>query len=213
MDIKDFYSFESKLVSSTVQVHPVGLKEFSPIDPDKSYPYDENRLIQGDYTGISFPVVFKQEYGNKLQDVLDTGWASLYLISDKMKAVLEDNSLTGWKTFAVKVLDKKGQEIKGYHGLSITGRCGQIDYNKSEIIEKRLAPNGPLVKYYKGLYIGLDKWDNHDFFIPEKTLWTTVSKRAVEVLKKNKLTNIRLKNLAEIETDHSTVQVALQNQE
>lgn len=213
MNIKDFYSFGSKLVSSTVQAHPVGLKQFSPIDPDKSYLYDEHRLIRGDYTDISFPVVFKQEYGNKLQDILDTGWASLYLISDKMKAALEENALTGWKAFAVKVLGKQGQEISGYHGLSITGRCGKINYNKSEIIEKRLVPNGPLVKYYKGLHIGLDEWDGTDFFLPEKTLWTIITKTAAEALKKNKLTNIKFENLLEIETDYSTVQVALQNQE
>jgi hypothetical protein len=173
---------------------------------------DEHRLIRGDYTDISFPVVFKQEYGNKLQDILDTGWASLYLISDKMITVLEENALTGWKTFAVKVLDKQGQEISGYHGLSITGRCGKIDYSKSEITEKRLVPNGPLAKYYKSLHISLDEWDGTDFFLPGKTLWTIMTRTAAEALKKNKLTNIKLENIAEIETDYSTVQVALQNQ-
>jgi predicted aspartyl protease len=204
MSIKDFYSFGSKLVSSTVQVHAVGLKEFFPVDPDKTYPYDENKLIRGDYTGISFPVVFKQQDGDKLQDVLDTGWSSLYLISDKMKAVLEENEITGWKTFAVKVFDRKEQEIKGYHGLSITGKCGPVDYNKStEIIEKQLVPNGPVVRYGKGLYVGLDEWDSSDIFIPEKSGWIVVTKRTAEALKKNKLANIKLENLAEIEIDQS----------
>ncbi|MEM0942127.1 MAG: DUF1629 domain-containing protein [Bacteroidota bacterium] len=204
MDIKDFYLFGSKLVSSTVQVHAVGLKEFSPIDPDKTYSYDQNKLIQGDYIDISFPVVFKQEYGKKLQDILDTGWPSLYLISNKIKAVLEDNNFTGWQNFAINVLDKQGQEIKGYHGLSITGRCGPVDYSKfSEIIEKRLVPNGPLVKYGKGLYVGLDKWNGGDFFVPEKSGGIVVTKRTAEALKKNKLTNVKLQNLAEIEIDQS----------
>lgn len=151
------------------------------------------------YEGISFPVIFKQEYGKKLQDILDTGWVSLFLISDKLKAVLEENALTGWKTFAVKVLDKKGQEIQGYHGLSIVGRCGKINYSKSEIIEKRLVPNAPLGKYYKGSYVSLDEWDGSDFFLPEKYFGIIITSRAAEVLKKNKLTNIRLENLAEIE--------------
>lgn len=77
MSIKDFYSFGSKLVSSTVQVHE------SILSRDK-----KNNLIHGDYDDISFPIVFKQEYRKKLQDILDTSWGSLYLISDKMKAVL-----------------------------------------------------------------------------------------------------------------------------
>jgi hypothetical protein len=209
MDNKKLYRIDSKLSSSTVQVHAVGLDKISFSDDLAA----EWHLILGDYSGVSFPVVFKQEYGNKLQDILDTGWPSLYLISDKMKTILEDSDLTGWETFAVKVLDKKGQEIQGYHGLSITGRCGKIDYNKSEIIERQLVPNGPLVKYYKGLHVDLDKWDGKDFFIPEKYFGIMTTQRAAETLKKNKLTNIKFENLSEIEMDYSSVQVALQNQQ
>lgn len=196
MSIEKFYTFSSKLSSSTVQVHAISLSD----KEDNAGLFDQHRLIQGVYEGISFPVIFKQEYGKKLEDVLDTGWPSLFLISDKMKATLERNALTGWQTFEVKVLDKKGQEIQDYHGLSITGRCGKIDYSKSEIIEKRLVPNAPLGKYYKGLHVGLDKWDDNDFFLPEKYFGIIITNRAAEVLKKNKLTNIRLENLGEIET-------------
>jgi hypothetical protein len=206
MNIKNFYSIESKLLSSTVQVHSVGLETVSTKDDLAS----EWHLILGNYSGFSFPVVFKQKYGKKLEDILDTGWPSLYLISDKMRTVLQENSLTGWKIFTIKVLDTKGQEIKGYHGLSIVGRCGPIDYNKSEVIEKRLVPNGPLSKYYKGLHVGLDNWDSSDFFLPEKNFGIIITQRAAELIKKYKLTNIRLENLEEIETDDYTVQVALQ---
>lgn len=202
MDTKNLYRIDSKLSSSTVQVHAVGL--------DKIFFSDglatEWHLILGDHQGVSFPVVFKHAYGSKLHDILDTGWPSLYLISEKMRAILEDNKLTGWKTFNVKVLDKNGQEIKGYHGLSVTGRCGKIDYSKSEIVEKRLVQNGPLVKYYKGLHIGLNEWDGTDFFLPEKYFGIMITQAAVKALEKNKLTNIRLDSLAEIETDYSTVQ-------
>jgi hypothetical protein len=212
MNIKEFYRFGSKLLSTTVQAHMDRPKGFLSIAPDERRLMDEDRLMQGTYNDFIFPVVFKQEYGKKLQDMLDTGTASLYLISDKMKTVLEDNNLTGWQTFAVKVLTKKEEEIEGYHGLSITGRCGKIDYSKSEIIEKRLVPTGPLAKFHKGLHVGLDKWDGSDFFLPEKYFGTIVTSRAADVLKKSKLTNIRLENLADIEIDAFTVQVAIENQ-
>ena len=196
MNIKEFYDFGDKYVSSTIQVHAVALNR----DRNENSEYsDKQMLLLGNYSGITFPVVFKQEYGKKLQDMLGTGWAGFYLISDNMKTVLEDNNLTGWKTFAVKVLTKKGEEIEGYHGLSITGRCGAIDYSKSEIIEKRMIPTGPLAKFRKGLHVGLDKWDGSDFFLPEKNFGTIVTSRAADILKKNKLTNIRLENLADIE--------------
>ncbi|MDR0604221.1 MAG: hypothetical protein LBG80_07980 [Bacteroidales bacterium] len=191
MNIEKYYTFSSKLSSTTVQAHALGLSS----KEDDTGLFDQHRLIQGVYDGISFPVVFKQEYGKKLEDVLDTGWVNLYLISNKMKTVLEENALTGWKTFAVQVIDKKGREIQNYHGLSITGRCGKIDYSKSEIIKDTL-----LGKYYKGLHVGLDKWDGSDFFMPEKYFGTIITNRVVEILKKNNITNIRLENLMEIKT-------------
>ena len=209
MNINEFYGFREKLSGVTLQAHPINL----------NYQDDENgfddviRLLIGDYNGINFPITFKQAYGKRLDDVIRTGHAVLYLISDNMKSVLEDNNLTGWKTFAVKVLTKKGEEVPGYHGLSITGRCGAIDYSKSEIIKKQLVPNGPFGKFYKGYHIGLDKWDGSDFFLPEKYFGTVVTSRAAEILKKSKLTNIRLENLSDIEIDAFTVQVAIENQQ
>ncbi len=200
MSINNFYSLSSKLLSSTVQVGSVGLKDFSPIDPDETYLYDENRLIVGDYSEISFPVIFKQEYGKKLRDILDTGWPSLYLISKRMYSVMCDNNLTGWKTFDIKVFDKNEKEISGYSGLSITGRCGAVSYDNCEVVEKRFVPRGPISKYYKGLYVGLDTWDGTDFFIPKNSRWIIVSKRAAEILEKGKFSNIELRNLIEIET-------------
>ena len=63
-------------------------------------------MAKGKYEGIDFPVIFKQEMGKKWTDILDIDWSNLYLISSKIKAVLEENKLTGWKTFPVKVYDK-----------------------------------------------------------------------------------------------------------
>ena len=159
IDIENFYNFGSKLSMNTFHASPIGLSE-----EIAGKEFDENRLIKGDYRHIELPVIFKQSTGKNFHDMLDTGWPSLYLISDKMENVLEQNNLTGWKTFPVQVIDKKGSEVKGYQGLSITGRCGPVDYTKCEIIEKRAFPDAPLVKYYKGLYVGLDKWDGSDFF-------------------------------------------------
>ena len=116
-----------------------------------------------------------------------------------MRKVLEENHLTGWKVFPIKLYDKKGREITGYHGFSITGQSGPTSYEKSEIIEKRLVPNGPLCKYYKGIFI--DKWDGTDFFTPDGTYQTFITKKAANILKENKISNMELRNLAEIETN------------
>jgi len=201
----NFFDFSSKYSSTTVQAHPVGLD----VATHQSELFDHHRLILGDYNGIHFPIIFQQDHGSKLQDILNTGHVSLLLISDKMKNFLELNNLTGWKTFPIQFLDKKGSEILGYHGFSITGRCGPIDYAKSELIEKLVPATPPffLRKFYKGLYVGLDRWDGTDFFVPEGVLHIIITESASNVLKKNKLTNIYLKNLLEIETPENDIKI------
>ena len=186
-----FFDFSSKLSSSTFQAYATGLKK------DEDGVNEHWNLIKGNYKGIHFPVVFKQTHGKKLLDILDTGWPSLYLISDRMKTILEDNKLTGWKTYSIELYDKKGNKITGYHGFSVVGNCGPINYEKSEIIEKRLVPTGPVCKYYKGIVV--DQWDGDDFFTPLRTYGTFVTKRAVDVLKTHKISNMNLENLANME--------------
>ena len=116
-----------------------------------------------------------------------------------MKKILEENNLTGWKTFPIKLYDKNGNEISGYHGFSIIGHCNPINYEKSAIIEKRKVPTGPICKFYKGMFI--DKWDETDFFTPEGTYEIFITKKAADILKKNKITNVQLENLTDSEID------------
>ena len=190
----DFFEFKSRFASSTVQVGAVSLR-----DPATVGELDEDRLSMGDYSGIVFPVVFRHEYGRKWCDVLDTGTPTLMLISERIKGLLEEHGLTGWGTFAVRILGKKGSEVFGYHGFSTLGRCGPVDCTQGEVIEKRLVPTGPLVRYRRGLHVGVDRWDGSDFCLPENYLGTIVTRRAAEVLKASKLTNVELNNLADME--------------
>lgn len=173
IEMKDFFYFGSKLLSSTLQAHPEGLKD------DRDGISEHYHLIKGKYEliTIDFPIVFKQDYGVKHTDILDTGWAGLYLISDKLKTILEENHFKGWKTYPVKLYDKKGNEIQGYHGFSVTGMCGPISYANSEIFEKRYIPDGPIERNYKGVTLGLDKWDGSDFFTPERSYRTVITKK------------------------------------
>lgn len=211
MDTPDFFDFHSKFLSSTVTAYSIGLKTV--LDPSGKIllESDDDKLTLGDYKGIDFPVVFKQEKGKKWDDILNTGYVSLYLISDKLKAVLEENNLTGWKTYPTKLVDKKGVEILGYHGFSIVGRCDPVDYSKSEIIEKQIREDGPFWTYYKGIHIDLEKWDGSDFFLPKGTFAIYVTSKVADLMKKNKITNLRLENLADSEIDESTVKLSYKN--
>ena len=167
MKISGFFIFGSKLQGSTFHAPPVDLDTI----PSSNKLTPDLRLMTGDYDQIQFPILYKQTEGKILRDFLDTGYPGLYLISDRLKNILQETKLTGWKTYPIILLDKKGQRVDGYHGFSILGRCGPIDYSKCEIVEKRVVPeleSAPIEKFYIGLYVGLDKWDGSDFFLPEK---------------------------------------------
>ena len=192
-NINVFFDFRSQFLSSTIQAHAVGLQK------DANGINDQWKLIKGTYKDINFPVTFKQKHGKKFTDILDTGWPSLYLISDKTKTVLEEGHLTGWKTFPIKLYDENGNDIPGYHGFSITGKCSPVTYESCAIIEKRMIPNGPICKFYKGIFI--NDWDGSDFFTPEGTYETFITEKSANILKKNKITNLKLINLVDRETD------------
>lgn len=183
----DFYQFRSKLANhNVVQVRPI-------------QDMDELKLIKGDYQGVFFPVEFKQEYGKYFYDILYTGYAGFYLISEKLQHILEINQLSGWQPFPIKLYDEKNNLINGYCGFSVTGHCGPLSYDKCEIIEKRQVPEGPLAKYYRGVTI--EQWDGADFFTPQGTYQTFVTLKAGKVLQANKITNLELEKLENIETN------------
>lgn len=199
MSNKDFYMLGSKLLSSTLQAHPRGLREFSNIEPNASYVFDEDRLSLGDYSEISFPVSFQQEYGSQYHDILDTGHANLYLVSNRLKETLEENEITGWKTFPISLKDRNNREIEGYSGFSVVGRCGFLDFDKSTVIEKKLVKDGVVGKYYKGLYFELEEWDGSDIFVPKGTRYFFTNKKTMNILKKAKISNLKFQYINEIE--------------
>jgi hypothetical protein len=199
----NYYLLHSKLTSKTLQVHAINLNKNIAQDGI----YDEHKLILGEYDAITFPVIFKYAAGNRLADILDTGWSSLYLISDYLKSYFIKNKLIGWNCFKVLIYDKNGEEIKGYSGLSITGRSGGLNNTKSTIIEKRLVPNGPLKRYFQGLYFGMEKWDGSDFFLPENYFGVIVTERTRQILIQSKATNIAFQDLNKIERSENEIKI------
>lgn len=192
--MNNFYYFDSPYLSSSFCVAAIGLEH-------DNGDYDQDKLIESKYEGINFPVVFKQTGGKKFTDILNTGWVSMFLISDNLEKLLKDNLITGWRTYPIILKDKKENQIEGYHGFSITGVSGGISYANSKIIETRYVPEGPIIRKYIGADIDLSKWNGGDFFIPEGTKGIVITKKVAELLEKNKISNLYLENIAESEID------------
>jgi hypothetical protein len=192
-DMSKIFSFSSDPKTSNFAAFPQGLT----LNQIES-------LTRGNYQHISFPVIFKHSMGKKkLTDLVDTGHPSFFLISDRFKKLLEDNQITGWKTYPIVLLEKNGQEISGYHGFSVIGSCFPEDYSQSKVIEYRYVEKGPLVKHYKGYRVVPN--GNFDFFIPPRTIGFYISEKAAVLLTKNKITNLELLDIKEEEVRCKTV--------
>jgi hypothetical protein len=121
-----FYHFSSKGYLNTMSVAPV-IAELAYLRNDRSPDGGINireQLLLGEYpAGLEFPVEYIVKDNGKMTDVLEMRWPGMFLISDHVKQVFEENGLTGWKAFDVVVWKRGGeQQITGYNGFTVTGR-------------------------------------------------------------------------------------------
>lgn len=147
-------------------------------------------LAYGDYDNM-LPLIWTQDdnYGNKLRDVLHCG-QSLYLISDRLKNILEESGLTGWKSYPILLYDKKGRQIEGYNGFSILGRAGNLCKFDIPPVELGYSPKSD------GYYFEFDAWDGSDIFRIFPHL-VVITKRFAEVLLNYKVSGIEIYRLTD----------------
>jgi hypothetical protein len=160
---------------------------------------DHVKVFKGDAVIHTAPK-FEYHFGKNLYDLVAIGYASLYLLSDKVTNLLQEHQITGWKTYPAILYDKQGKEIEDYSIFSVTGRCGPIDWSKSKkFVKDPYVPGGSAADMLRGIYFDWDTWDGSDIFTAEGTLYTFVTQKIRDLLVKNKVTNILLNRITEIE--------------
>ena len=191
--MEQFYSFGSKGYLTTFAAVP----ELSDYAVDNGYyGFHSGRglvpqlvFAQRYPLHIQFPIVYRQCDGKRMRDLLDMRWVgSCFLISDRVKAILETNGFTGWKSYPIRLYDKKGNPISGYSGFTVTGRGGRVFYaiNKGWDYSVQLQP------CWNPAW-----WDGSDFFGFDNTLQIIVTERVRTVLKNNKVDAVDFKSLTE----------------
>ncbi|MDR1591774.1 MAG: hypothetical protein LBS16_02670 [Prevotellaceae bacterium] len=138
-------------------------------------------------------------------DVISTGKAYIYLLSKRVISLMHENDITGWKTYPVTLYGREQNIINGYSLLAITGRCGNIDWSRSDIVKKQLAPDVPFVDVLRGMYFDPETWDGSDFFGIEGQGYILVTQKVRNLFEKNKITNATFTNLKDYETLRSSI--------
>ncbi|MDY5043654.1 MAG: hypothetical protein SPF15_06610, partial [Candidatus Cryptobacteroides sp.] len=83
--------------------------------------YWNNLLNYGDLSRYEFPIVFRQSktFGSKIHEINPTNGVSYPIVSDRVISILEDNGITGWKTYPIILYDKHGNRLDGYNGFYV----------------------------------------------------------------------------------------------
>lgn len=180
-----FYRFMSKGYLSSFAVSPdLFEKALKENDCKAGGPREIQRLLrEGDYPDwVQFPIVFHQIDGTKLRDIIDSRRVDFDVISERVESILCKHNITGWKTYPVRIFDKKENEIFGYRGFSVLGRGGRLIYLK----------DGPEVNFRfekKDKILDLTEWDGSDIFLVFG-VGIIISDRAMKLFKENRVSAV-----------------------
>ena len=148
-----------------------------------------NKLIRGDINDMNVPLQYWIRGGSKYKDVLDMPWLSAYIISDRFKQILEENNVTGWKSYSIELLDKSNNVVSGYNGFCIVGRSGPMNPKGALGSLTDKVPEAELPPYKNG-WFDINTWDGSDIFMLGNSRWIVITERVFKLLKKEKITSI-----------------------
>ena len=167
-----------------------------------------NRLFRGEVEpeALSFTLQLEGYMGRQLTDFLWSGLTPLRCISDRVIELLRAHEFKGWSTFPTMVLARDHRPVTGYHGLAVVGRAGAYRPELSEpFMKPPPVPGGEEWLYYRGLYFDLNTWDSSDFFLLGDSNWCIVTARVAQAFKRDKVSNVRLTRLTEVEVNSSVL--------
>lgn len=130
--------------------------------------------------------------------VLWTTHAVPIILADAVVQLLRSEGLTGWSLYEVSVRDKQGEQVPGYSGLAVTGRCGNLDHSMSVELP-RIRPAG-IFPVWKGLFFDPNSWDGSDFFMPAQRFGSVFVVDAVKkAFERAKIRNVSFTPLDQFE--------------
>ena len=158
---------------------------------------EEKPFLFGEAEG-SLSLRFTHAMGHRVYDLIETGWAKLFLFSERVTTALREHHVTGWTTYPAEVYDAKKNLIHHYSVFAVTGRSGPVDFDKSKVIWKDPpSPRGKPHQAQVGVFFDKPSWDGSDIFIPEGTLYIIATQKVIDVFTDLQVTNVEWRLVAE----------------
>jgi hypothetical protein len=119
------------------------------------------------------------------------------ILDDTVCELLRADGVTGWASLPCDLHSKDGALLTGFNFLTVSGRCGPIEDERSSIVQKEYP--GGVFPAMKGLFFDPESWDGTDFFTTtDRTGWVFVTKRVRDALKRAKIRNLAFHSLGSI---------------
>jgi len=137
---------------------------------------DPSRALRGDLTSGRLRGEARQ--GGPVRDLVGTFDAVLLLISPAFAMALKAFGAKGWGAIPV--------DIPGVDGLSLlvaTGRVGPIIHASAD---------APVGDYRFGRFLGIERWDGSDLFVPDNENVILVTDELAAHLRLSQLSNLEL---------------------
>ena len=110
------------------------------------------------------------------------GYANFNLIHKSVIEAFKESGFTGLSAYPVSLYCKNGDIDKDYYAFSITGKAGDYDISKSEIIDVKKGEYSCWIhRDYKGVYFDPATWDGSDFF--KTRYFTLITEPVMKVIK------------------------------
>ena len=152
--------------------------------------YWNNLLNYGDLSRYEFPIVFRQSktFGSKIHEINPSDGVCYPIVSDRVISILEDNGITGWKTYPIILYDKHGNRLDGYNGFYVDVMKGMgLDFEPPPDRCDKTTEDWKWIVTKRG-WLDITNWDGRDFTRAERA--TIVTERVVNLFKKEKVTGI-----------------------
>lgn len=152
--------------------------------------YWNNLLNYGDLSRYEFPIVFRQSktFGSKIHEINPSDGVCYPIVSDRVISILEDNGITGWKTYPIILYDKHGNRLDGYNGFYVDVMDGKdLSFELPKYKYDKSTEKLKCIVVKRG-WLDITNWDGRDFTRAERA--TIVTERVVNLFKKEKVTGI-----------------------
>ncbi len=139
--------------------------------------YDSLDIISDKSNLVNLQGTFRASEGTIAADVIRFENSLNFVISKKMKNLLDQNRITGWGDFPIKIEGIKDDYFI-FQNLSKAGHILNLDDVNNYVTENR--------------EFDLNTWDGSDIFNLENTLLNVCTERVKDILEKAKITNLNI---------------------